>query len=140
MNTGIEKNKEINLIKQGEQKEELLEVTSSSPFLIVLEGALKNIKPGIEMKRRRIGSSKQRIPKEIDDNRSTKIALRWLVEGAKERGEAERKKPYPKMFENLAEEIIDAYTNNENNPSKAFKKKETLYKEAESGRVFSSNR
>jgi len=58
------------------------------------------------------------------------------VEGAKGRREKGKKLPNPmfEMFENLAEEINDAY----NKSGEAFKKKETLYKEAESGRVFSS--
>lgn len=108
----------------------IVEKKNSLPFLTVLEGALANIKPGIEMKSRRIGASKQRIPKEIDDQRSLKIALRWIVEGA------EGKKTSNLMYEKLAEEINNAY----NKSGEAFKKKETLYKEAESGRVFSLNR
>jgi len=72
MNIELTKPKETHLIKL---EKELSEV-NSSPFLTVLEGALVNIKPAIEMKSRRIGASKQRIPKEIDDNRATKIALR----------------------------------------------------------------
>jgi len=114
----------------------IVEKKTSLPFLTVFEKALANIKPAIEMKSRRIGASKQRIPKEIDDHRSSKVALRWLVEGAKGRKEKGKKLPNPmfEMFENLAEEINDAY----NKSGEAFKKKETLYKEAESGRVFSS--
>jgi small subunit ribosomal protein S7 len=108
----------------------IVEKKNSLPFLTVLEGALANIKPAIEMKSRRMGASKQRVPKEIDEKRSLKIALRWIVEGTE--GE---KTPSP-MYEKLAEEINSAY----NKSGKAFKKKETLYKEAESGRVFSLNR
>jgi ribosomal protein S7 len=44
------------------------------------------------------------------------------------------------MFKNLAEEIKSAYLNDKEKPSEALKRKESLYKEAESGRVFSSNR
>ena len=108
----------------------IVEKKISLPFLTALEGALANVKPAIEMKSRRIGASKQRIPKEIDEDRSLKIALRWIVEGAKEKNI-----PYP-MYERLAEEINNAY----NKSGEAFKKKEVLYKEAESGRAFSLNR
>src|SRR3954452_8023870 len=66
--------------------------TTSSAFLSVLEKALINIKPGIEMKRKRQGSASYRVPKIIDEVRCLKIALRWLVEGAKE-----KKNPQP-MF------------------------------------------
>ena len=64
------------------------------------------------------------------------------MEGAKERREKGKKNPRPmfEMFKNLAEEIKNAYINDKDKPSESFKKKETLYKEAESGRVFSSNR
>ena len=73
MNIELTKTKETHLIKQ--EKELSVEV-NYSPFLTVFERALVNIKPAIEMKSRRIGASKQRIPKEIDDNRASKIALR----------------------------------------------------------------
>ena len=108
---------------------EIVEKKNSLPFLTVLEGALTNIKPALEMKSRRVGSSKQRVPKEIDDKRSLKIALRWMVEGAEE-----KKTPNP-MYEKLAEEINSAY----NKSGEAFKKKETLYKEAEASGLFTPN-
>ena len=120
-----EKRKAMNIVYQAAKE---IEKKTSLPFLTVLEGALGNIKPAIEMKSRKVGATKQRVPKEIDEVRSTKIALRWLVEGAKQ------KKATNLMYEKLAEEIISSY----NKSGEAFKKKETLYKEAESGRVFSS--
>lgn len=109
---------------------QLVEKDITSPFLTVLEAALGNIKPAIEMKSRKLGGAKYRVPKEIDEVRSTKIALRWLVEGA--RG----KKGANPMYKKLAEEIKNAY----NKSGEAFKKKENLYKEAEAGRVFSFSR
>jgi len=120
-----EKRKATNIVYHAAHE---VEKKTSLPFLTVLEGALVNVKPAIEMKSRRVGASKQRIPKEIGEVRSMKIALRWLVEGARE-----RKNTNP-IYEKLAEEIINAY----NKSGEAFKKKENLYKEAESGRVFSS--
>ncbi|CAG8509662.1 202_t:CDS:1 [Paraglomus occultum] len=120
-----EKRKAMNIVYQAAQT---IEKKTSLPFLTVLEGAVANVRPAIEMKSRRVGASKQRVPKEIDEVRSMKIALRWLVEGAKE------KKSTEPMYEKLAGEINSAY----NKSGEAFKKKENLYKEAESGRVFSS--
>ncbi|CAH1755697.1 7434_t:CDS:10 [Entrophospora sp. SA101] len=79
------------------QSAEIIEKNTSLPFLTILEGALVNIKPAIEMKSRKIGGSKHRVPKEIDE---------------------------------LAEEIKNAY----NKSGEAFKKRENLYKEAESGK------
>jgi small subunit ribosomal protein S7 len=122
--------KEVNLVDQVAEVDpapELLK-TASSPFLKVLEGALTNIKPSIEMKRVKRGSTSRRVPKTISEDRALKIALKWLVEGEKERQKKGKKLPNPifEMFENLAEEIKSAY----NKSGEAFKRKETLYKEA----------
>ncbi|CAG8707521.1 19091_t:CDS:1, partial [Dentiscutata erythropus] len=69
--------------------------------------AKTNAKPGLEMKSRRVGATKQRVPKEIDGARGEKIFLRWIVEGARE-----KKTPYL-MSEKLAEEIHNAYNKSE---------------------------
>ncbi|CAG8625209.1 5240_t:CDS:2 [Racocetra persica] len=116
-----EKRKARNIVYQAAQ---IIEKKTSLPFLTVFEGARTNAKPGLEMKSRRVGATKQRVPKEIDDERGEKIFLRWIVEGAKE-----KKTPYS-MSEKLAEEIHNAY----NKSGEAYKKKEVLYKEAESER------
>ncbi len=58
------------------QSAEIIEKNTSSPFLTILEGALTNVKPAIEMRSRKIGGGKYRVPKEIDEIRSMKIALR----------------------------------------------------------------
>ena len=70
--------KEVGLTDQVGEADSASELpkTLSSPFLTVLEGALANIKPGIEMKRRKRGSASYRIPKIIDEVRALKIALR----------------------------------------------------------------
>ena len=67
------KRKATNIVYQSA---EIIEKNTSTPFLTILEGALVNVKPAIEMKSRKIGGSKYRVPKEIDEVRSTKIALR----------------------------------------------------------------
>jgi small subunit ribosomal protein S7 len=109
------------------QSAKIIEEKTSSKFLAILEGAVENVRPAIEMKSRRFGASKQRVPQEIDETRSIKIGLRWLVQGAK------NKKNTNLMHEKLAEEIKNAY----NKSGEAFKMKNDLYKQAESGRVFS---
>jgi small subunit ribosomal protein S7 len=109
------------------QSAKIIEEKTSSKFLAILEGAVENVRPAIEMKSRRFGASKQRVPQEIDETRSIKIGLRWLVQGAK------NKKNTNLMHEKLAEEIKNAY----NKSGEAFKIKNDLYKQAESGRVFS---
>ncbi|KLL05120.1 MAG: 30S ribosomal protein S7 [Mycoplasmataceae bacterium RV_VA103A] len=124
------------VMKNGEKRKarkivyeaaQIIEKKTSLSFLTVLEGARANSKPGLEMKSRRVGAEKRRVPKEIGDERGEKIVLRWLVEGAHE-----DESPSP-MSEKLAKELLNAY----NKSGAAYKKKENLYKEAESGRVFS---
>jgi small subunit ribosomal protein S7 len=68
-----EKRKAMRIVYQSA---EIIEKDTSSPFLTILEGAVVNVKPAIEMKSRKIGGGKYRVPKEIDDVRSVKIALR----------------------------------------------------------------
>lgn len=113
---------QITKVNSEKMGKESLKTTFFS-FPTILEKALANIKPGLEMKRERRG---HRIPQKIDDSRSLKIALRWLVEAAR------KKKNSKSMSENLAEEINNA----QNKIGEVFKKKENLYKEAERGRVF----
>ncbi len=133
--------KEVELtesINKDNQEKELLKI--SSPFLTVLEEALANVKPEIEMKSIKRGAANYRVPKVINETRSLKIVLRWLVESAKEKlvRKPKEKKVAKTMFESLAEEIKQAY----HKSGETFKKKETLYKAAEAGKVFArtSNR
>jgi small subunit ribosomal protein S7 len=58
------------------QSAKIIEEKTSSKFLAILEGAVENVRPAIEMKSRRFGASKQRVPQEIDETRSIKIGLR----------------------------------------------------------------
>ncbi|CAG8760723.1 6565_t:CDS:1, partial [Cetraspora pellucida] len=61
-----EKRKARNIVYEAAQ---IIEKKTSLPFLTVFEGARTNAKPGLEMKSRRVGATKQRVPKEIDDER-----------------------------------------------------------------------
>ncbi|RHZ35377.1 30S ribosomal protein S7 [endosymbiont GvMRE of Glomus versiforme] len=121
-----EKRKAKKIVYQAAQ---LVEKKNSLPFLDVLEKALANIKPTLITISRKFGSLKQRIPVEIKGRRSIKLALKWLIEGARKRGS---NKP---MSENLAEEIKDAY----NKSGEAFKKKENIHKEVMSNMTSTSS-
>jgi small subunit ribosomal protein S7 len=98
----------------------------SMPFLTVLEGAIVNVKPSLETKSRKRGASTQREPVKVQEKRALILALRWIVNGAKE------KKSSRAMFEKLAEEIREAY----NKTGEAFKKKENIHKEAMGNMAF----
>jgi len=93
--------------------------------LEVFETALKNIMPVLEVKARRVGGATYQVPIEIRPERRQTLALRWLVEYARNRHEKT-------MAERLAAEIIDAI----NNTGGAFKKKEDMHRMAEANKAF----
>lgn len=100
------------------------EKLSSSP-LDVLETAIKNISPVIEVRGRRIGGSNLQVPVEVPKPRRLMLALRWLLSAAR----SAKGKP---MGEKLAQEIINAY----NGEGSAIKKKEETHRMAEANRAF----
>ena len=96
--------------------------------LAVLEQALKNVRPHLEVKSRRIGGANYQIPFEIKGERQTHKALMWFIAAARA-----RRKSLGKSFdEALAAEIMDAY----NETGSAVKKKEDTHKMAEANRAF----
>ena len=87
--------------------------------------ALENVKPSIEVRSRRVGGATYQVPVDVRPSRRLALAMRWLVEYSRERGE----KDYAKR---LAAELLDAY----NNRGNAIKKKEDVHKMAESNKAF----
>lgn len=102
----------------------LKQKTNKDP-LEVFEQALKNIKPEIEVKSRRIGGATYQIPVEVAPHRQVALSLNWLI------GFARARKAKP-MYEKLGTEIMDAY----NNTGSTVKKKEDTHKMAEANRAF----
>ena len=109
-------------MKQIEQK------TSDDP-LKTFKKALENVKPVLEVKSRRVGGSNYQVPVEVNPNRRTSLALRWLIGFA-------RKRPERTMVQKLAAEIIDAA----NMRGGAIKKKEDTHKMAEANKAFAHYR
>jgi len=91
----------------------------------VLEEAVKNTSPLLEVKSRRVGGATYQVPYEVRGERRTALAMRWII------GAAKRKKGRT-MAEKLAQEIIDAF----NNTGEAVKRKEDTHKVAEANRAF----
>src|SRR4051812_32137271 len=85
--------------------------------LDVLEGALKNISPVIEVRGRRVGGANLQVPIEVSKSRRQMLAMRWLLNAAR----GGKGKP---MSEKLAAELISAY----NNEGAAVKKKEETHR------------
>jgi small subunit ribosomal protein S7 len=97
----------------------------NAPAMEVFEEALSNMTPILEVKARRVGGSTYQVPMEIRPERRQALALRWLVQYARRRGEKT-------MEERLAKEMLDAL----NNVGGAVKRKEDVHKMAEANRAF----
>ena len=91
--------------------------------------ALDNVKPVVEVKSRRVGGATYQIPIEVRAERSMTLAMRWVVDAAKNRGEKS-------MGLRLAGEIMDA----SENKGTAIKKKEDTHRMAEANKAFSHYR
>ena len=95
----------------------------------VFQAALNNILPMLEVKARRVGGSTYQVPMEIRPERRQTLALRWLVEFSRARGEKT-------MAERLSAEIMDAA----NNTGAAVRRKEEMHRMAEANKAFSHYR
>ena len=102
--------------------------TGTDP-VVTLKRAMDNVKPAIEVKSRRVGGATYQVPVEVKANRSTTLALRWLVGYAADRREKT-------MAERLMNEILDA----SNGLGAAVKKREDTHKMAESNKAFAHYR
>jgi small subunit ribosomal protein S7 len=102
--------------------------TGTDP-VITLKRALDNVKPALEVKSRRVGGATYQVPVEVPANRSTTLALRWLVSFSRQRREKT-------MIERLANEILDA----SNGLGAAVKRREDTHKMAEANRAFAHYR
>jgi small subunit ribosomal protein S7 len=97
--------------------------------LKVFKKALDNVKPVVEVKSRRVGGATYQVPVEVRQDRRVALAMRWLIDYSKARGEKQ-------MAEKLAGEIIDAA----NNRGNAVKKREDTHKMAEANKAFAHYR
>jgi small subunit ribosomal protein S7 len=97
--------------------------------LKVFKRAVDNVKPSLEVKSRRVGGSNYQVPVEVNPNRRTSLALRWLIGFA-------RKRPERGMTQKLAMEILDAA----NLRGGAVKKREDTHKMAEANKAFAHYR
>jgi len=104
------------------------ERTNQDPMEI-FDQAISNVMPVLEVRARRVGGSNYQVPVEVRPERRTTLALRWLVNYARLRGEKT-------MVERLANEIIDAA----NNTGSAVKKREDTHKMAEANKAFAHYR
>ena len=100
--------------------------------LEVFKRALDNVRPTVEVKSRRVGGATYQIPVEVRSDRATALAMRWIVDFARKRGEKG-------IILRLAAEIIDAADEAEGGKGKggAVKKREDTHRMAEANKAFS---
>jgi small subunit ribosomal protein S7 len=108
---------------------ELVGTKSGKPPVEALEQAVKTVTPVLEVRSRRVGGANYQVPVEVPQRRARTLAVRWLVEFARERREKG-------MREKLAGEILDAL----NQQGGAFKKKDDIYRMAQANKAFAHYR
>jgi small subunit ribosomal protein S7 len=97
--------------------------------LEMLEQALDNVKPFVEVKSRRVGGATYQVPVEVRPTRRQSLAMRWVIDAARKRGEKS-------MAHRLANELMDAAENR----GSAVKKREDTHRMAEANKAFSHYR
>ena len=102
--------------------------TKEEPLSVFLK-ALENVKPMVEVKSRRVGGATYQVPVEIRDKRREALAMRWIIQAARDRSGRS-------MGERLSAEFQDAF----NNTGVAFKKKEDTHRMAEANKAFAHYR
>ena len=105
------------------------EAQAHRPGLEVLEAALRNATPIIEVKPRRVGGATYQVPVEVRAGRQNTLALRWLVTYSRQRREKT-------MTERLMNELLDA----SNGLGASVKRREDMHKMAESNKAFAHYR
>ena len=108
--------------------DKIQERTAKNP-LEVFESALDAVAPMVEVKSRRVGGATYQVPVEVRPVRRSALAMRWLVDAARKRGEKS-------MDLRLAGELIDAA----DNKGAAVKKREDVHRMAEANKAFSHYR
>lgn len=104
----------------------IVERTSAEDPVSVLDGALENVRPQVEVKSRRVGGATYQVPVEVRATRRSTLAMRWVIDAARKRGEKT-------MAQRLAGELLDASEQR----GAAVKKREDTHRMAEANKAFS---
>lgn len=108
---------------------ESIEAKGHEDPMDVMTKALANVQPAVEVKSRRVGGATYQIPVEVRPSRRSALAMRWLIEAARKRGEKN-------MPLKLAGELLDAHESR----GSAAKKREDTHRMAEANKAFSHYR
>jgi len=107
----------------------MVETKTGSEGLTTVKRAVDNVKPPLEVRSLRVGGATYQVPVEVRPRRATTLAIRWIVENARDRREKT-------MAECLANEILDA----SNGLGASMKKRDDMQKMAESNKAFAHYR
>ncbi len=99
---------------------------SSGDPMEVLETALENVRPVVEVKSRRVGGATYQVPVEVRPQRRNTLGMRWVIEAARKRSE-------PTMGTRLGNELLEASEGR----GSAVKKREDTHRMAEANKAFS---
>jgi small subunit ribosomal protein S7 len=97
--------------------------------ITILQTALDNVKPVVEVKSRRVGGATYQVPVEVRTNRRQTLAMRWVIEAASDRSEKS-------MAHRLAAELLEASENR----GAAVRKREDTHRMAEANKAFAHYR
>ncbi len=106
-----------------------LEAKGGDEALKLFKKAVENAKPLLEVKTRRVGGANYQVPVEVNADRRTSLAIRWIITYARARGEKG-------MIDKLSNELLDAA----NSRGAAIKKKEDVHRMAEANKAFAHYR
>jgi len=131
--------KTVNVLMKGGKKStsegvfygalDIVKERSSADPVKIFRAAIDNVKPAVEVKSRRVGGASYQVPVDIRTPRRNALAIRWLIQFARERTGRN-------MAEKLASEIIDAA----NGIGGSIKKKEETHRMAEANKAFAHYR
>ncbi len=108
---------------------DVIEKKSGQDPLKVFHEALENVKPGVEVRSRRVGGATYQVPVDVRPDRRQTLAIRWLIDAARKRSETT-------MVARMSNELMDAASNR----GTAVKKREDTHRMAEANRAFSHYR
>jgi small subunit ribosomal protein S7 len=106
-----------------------LESKGGDEALKLFKKAVENVKPLLEVKTRRVGGANYQVPVEVNPDRRTSLAIRWILTYA-------RLRPEKGMVDKLTNELLDAA----NSKGAAIKKKEDVHRMAEANKAFAHYR
>ena len=106
-----------------------LEQKGGDEALKLFKKAVENVKPLLEVKTRRVGGANYQVPVEVNPDRRTSLAIRWILSYA-------RLRPEKGMVDKLTNELLDAA----NSKGAAMKKKEDVHRMAEANNAFAHYR